>query len=89
MARSNRSSARASANPYRPAATAPTCPAGSTNGFETAEQGLLELEQGERKALSNRPRPLLEREPLKVWRTLALLSLLGNLALLILLAGRV
>jgi serine/threonine protein phosphatase PrpC len=56
--------------------------------FETAEQGLLELEQGERKALSSRPRPLLEREPLKVWRTLALLSLLGNLALLILLAGR-
>jgi len=49
----------------------------------------LELEQGERKALSSRPRPLLEREPLKVWRTLALLSLLGNLALLILLAGRV
>ncbi|WP_438811552.1 hypothetical protein, partial [Pseudomonas urmiensis] len=31
----------------------------------------------------SRPRPLLEREPLKVWRTLALLSLLLNLILLL------
>lgn len=51
--------------------------------FETAEQWLLLLEQGDRQALSVRPRPLLEREPLKVWRTLALLSLLLNLILLI------
>jgi hypothetical protein len=35
--------------------------------------------------LSVRPRPLLEREPLKVWRTLALVSLLVNLVLLFLL----
>lgn len=50
--------------------------------FETAEQWLLLLERGERQVLS-RPLPLLEREPLKVWRTLALLSLLLNLILLL------
>ena len=53
--------------------------------FETAEEWLLLLEQGERRSLSVRPRPLLEREPLKVWRTMALLALLGNLVLLVLL----
>ncbi|VVO38450.1 bifunctional protein-serine/threonine kinase/phosphatase [Pseudomonas fluorescens] len=52
--------------------------------FETAEEWLLLLEQGERRSLSVRPRPLLEREPLKVWRTLALVSLVVNLVLLIL-----
>jgi serine/threonine protein phosphatase PrpC len=52
--------------------------------FETAEEWLLLLEQGERRSLSVRPRPLLEREPLKVWRTLALVSLLINLVLLFL-----
>lgn len=52
--------------------------------FETAEEWLLALEQGERKALASKPRPLLEREPLKVWRGIALLSLLTNLALLVL-----
>ncbi|KPA99341.1 bifunctional protein-serine/threonine kinase/phosphatase, partial [Pseudomonas asplenii] len=51
--------------------------------YETAEQWLLELEKGERNVLGVRPRPLLEREPLKVWRTVALLSLLVNLALLL------
>ncbi|MFJ4371266.1 protein kinase [Pseudomonas japonica] len=51
--------------------------------FETAEQWLLQLEQGEHQPMPLRPRPLLEREPLKVWRTLALLSLLLNLILLI------
>ncbi|MEG0859364.1 MAG: bifunctional protein-serine/threonine kinase/phosphatase [Pseudomonas sp.] len=51
--------------------------------FETAEQWLLLLEQGERQHLSVRPRPLLEREPLRVWRGLTLLSLLLNLILLI------
>ncbi|MCQ4324557.1 protein kinase [Stutzerimonas stutzeri] len=54
--------------------------------FETAEQWLLQLDQGERQAQNPRPRPLLEREPLKVWRSVALLSLLLNLALLMLLA---
>ncbi|WP_435634131.1 protein kinase domain-containing protein [Pseudomonas solani] len=52
--------------------------------FETAEEWLLALEQGERKALASKPRPLLEREPLMVWRGIALLSLLANLALLVL-----
>ena len=50
--------------------------------FETAEEWLLQLEQGERQSLNIRPRPLLEREPLKVWRTVALVSLLINLTLL-------
>lgn len=53
--------------------------------YETAEEWLLALEQGERQSLSSRPRPLLEREPVKVWRTVALVSLLANLALLVLL----
>ncbi len=53
--------------------------------YETAEEWLLTLEQGERRSLNVRPRPLLEREPLKVWRTLALLALLGNLVLMFLL----
>ncbi|MEK1905888.1 MAG: bifunctional protein-serine/threonine kinase/phosphatase [Pseudomonas sp.] len=53
--------------------------------FETAEEWLLSLEQGERQALILRPRPLLEREPLKVWRSVALVSLLLNLALLVVL----
>lgn len=51
--------------------------------YETAEEWLLYLEQAERKSLSSRPRPLLEREPLLVWRGVALFSLLLNLALLI------
>ena len=53
--------------------------------FETAEEWLRVLEQGERQALNVRPRPLLEREPLKVWRGLALGALLLNLVLLVLL----
>ena len=50
--------------------------------YETAEEWLRVLEQADRQELSIRPKPLLEREPLKVWRTLALLSLLINLVLL-------
>jgi len=50
--------------------------------FETAEQWLLALQNGEQQP-SARSRPLLEREPLKVWRTLALGSLLLNGLLLI------
>lgn len=53
--------------------------------FETAEEWLLVLERGEREAINTRPRPLLEREPLKVWRGMALFSLLLNLLLLVLL----
>ncbi|WP_085664967.1 bifunctional protein-serine/threonine kinase/phosphatase [Pseudomonas sp. B5(2017)] len=51
--------------------------------FETAEHWLLLLERGDHQELPSRPRPLLEREPMKVWRTLALLSLLFNLILLL------
>jgi serine/threonine protein phosphatase PrpC len=51
--------------------------------FETAEEWLLTLEQGERLARNVPKLPLLEREPLKVWRGLALLSLLLNLVLLV------
>lgn len=54
--------------------------------FETAEEWLLTLEQGERLASAAPKLPLLEREPLKVWRSLALFSLLLNLALLVWLA---
>ncbi|WDY56460.1 bifunctional protein-serine/threonine kinase/phosphatase [Pseudomonas sp. PSKL.D1] len=54
-----------------------------TQRFETAEQWLLLLERGDRQEVNNRPRPLLEREPVKVWRTLALGALLLNLLLLI------
>jgi serine/threonine protein kinase len=50
--------------------------------YETAEEWLLALEQADRHELSVRPKPLLEREPLKVWQTLATLSLLINLVLL-------
>ena len=57
------------------------------NRYETAEEWLLALEQGERKSLNTRPRPLLEREPLKVWRGIALVSLLVNLALVALLSS--
>ncbi|MCF1487815.1 bifunctional protein-serine/threonine kinase/phosphatase [Pseudomonas sp. AA27] len=53
--------------------------------FETAEQWLLLLERGDRQELAERPRPLLEREPLKVWRTIGLVSLLLNLVLLLVL----
>jgi len=53
--------------------------------FETAEQWLLLLERGDRQELDERPRPLLEREPLKVWRTIGLLSLLLNMVLLLVL----
>ncbi|MDH4654198.1 MULTISPECIES: bifunctional protein-serine/threonine kinase/phosphatase [unclassified Pseudomonas] len=52
--------------------------------YETMEEWLLALEQGERRALTAKPRPLLEREPLKVWRGIALSSLLANLVLLVL-----
>jgi serine/threonine protein phosphatase PrpC len=51
--------------------------------YETAEQWLLELEHAETRSLAKRSQPLLEREPLLVWRTLALVSLLFNLVLLV------
>jgi len=53
--------------------------------FETAEEWLLQLERGERQLDTQKPRPLLEREPLKFWRGLALVAMLLNLLLLVLL----
>ena len=50
--------------------------------FETAEEWLLALHHGEHQP-STRSRPLLEREPLKVWRVVAMNSLLVNGLLLI------
>ncbi|WP_455925051.1 protein kinase domain-containing protein [Pseudomonas putida] len=51
--------------------------------FETAEEWLLALDQGERHGVDVRVVPLLAREPLRVWRGLALASLLVNLVLLV------
>lgn len=50
--------------------------------YETAEEWLLALEQGDRRSLQTEHRPLLEREPLAVWQAIALSALLMNLALL-------
>jgi serine/threonine protein phosphatase PrpC len=50
--------------------------------FETAEHWLIQFRQGEFKPHERRTLPLIEREPLKVWRTMALLSLVINLMLL-------
>lgn len=49
--------------------------------FETAEHWLVHFQQGELSPLDKRTVPLLEREPLKVWRAIALMSLLINLVL--------
>ncbi|NOT18471.1 MAG: bifunctional protein-serine/threonine kinase/phosphatase [Sulfuriferula sp.] len=54
--------------------------------FETAEEMLLALEQGEHRALAApRRTPLLVRDPLRVWRLLALFSIVLNLMLVFLL----
>jgi serine/threonine protein phosphatase PrpC len=50
--------------------------------YETAEEWLLALEQGERASLTMTHQPLLDREPLLVWRAVALGSLMVNLVLL-------
>lgn len=55
--------------------------ANPTQRFETAEEWLQHLQRGELATLDTRPVPLLEREPLKVWRAVALLSLALNLLL--------
>ncbi len=50
--------------------------------FETAEEMLKALERGDSQPLSvRRSSPLLQRSPLKVWQTVALVSLLINLLL--------
>ncbi|MGA7749424.1 MAG: bifunctional protein-serine/threonine kinase/phosphatase, partial [Gallionella sp.] len=51
--------------------------------FETAEEMLHELEVGEhRPILPPPPTPLLGRDPLLIWRWIAIISLLANLAML-------
>jgi len=53
------------------------------NRFETVEEMLLALERGEMKPLAALPAtPLIERNPLAVWQSLALLSFVLNLLLL-------
>lgn len=57
--------------------------------FETSEEMLLALERGERRPLDTpRRAPLLERDPVRVWQVLAVLSIVFNFMLLyLLLAG--
>lgn len=51
--------------------------------FETAEQWLLTLRRGELEGAAIAHRPLFEREPLKTWRVVALVSLALNLAMVL------
>lgn len=51
--------------------------------FETAEEFVLALERADTASLSPRARPLMERAPLQVWQTIALVSLLLNFVILI------
>lgn len=53
--------------------------------FETAEEFVHALEMGERDPVARRHVPLIEREPLKFWQTLALVALVLDLVLLYLL----
>lgn len=55
--------------------------------FETADEMLLALERGASRPLPTAPTtPLVKRGPASIWRAVALVSLLANLALLIALA---
>ncbi|GAA6129727.1 bifunctional protein-serine/threonine kinase/phosphatase [Halopseudomonas sabulinigri] len=56
--------------------------------FETAEQWLLELAQGESRPLHTSHQPLLQRDPLRFWRYFAMASLALNLLLAILLLNQ-
>ena len=57
--------------------------------FETAEEFLLALERGALRALpSQAPTPLAKRDPLGLWRAIALISIVGNLLMLYLLVIR-
>lgn len=53
--------------------------------YETAEEWLLALEQGDRSVFPTEYRPLLERGPLALWRAIALGALTLNLLLLLIL----
>ena len=59
-------------------AVAPT----AARRFETAEEFVLALERGESMSLMPRRIPLMQRQPLRVWQTIALVSLLINFLLL-------
>ncbi|TWI53040.1 serine/threonine protein phosphatase PrpC [Pseudomonas duriflava] len=50
--------------------------------FETAEQALLALEQAEQQP-APRPRPLMEQNPVGFWRSVACVSLLVNMLMLL------
>lgn len=50
--------------------------------FETAEELVLALERGESLSMMPRRLPLMERQPLRVWQTIALVSLLINFVML-------
>jgi len=57
--------------------------------FETAEEFLVALERGANRPLSAPgPTPLLQRDPLSIWRTVAIFSVVLNLLLLYLLIAR-
>lgn len=59
------------------------CARNTKDRFETAEEFLLALERGETHGLIvRRQSPLLERNPISLWRSIAILSLLANFFLL-------
>jgi serine/threonine protein phosphatase PrpC len=61
----------------------------AANRFETAEEFLLALERGATRALDKPPAlPLLQRDPLSIWRSVAIISVVLNVLLLYLLVLR-
>jgi hypothetical protein len=57
--------------------------------FETAEEFLLALERGGRRPVNTPPpKPLAVRDPVLLWRSIALVSLVANLLLLYYLLAR-
>ena len=51
--------------------------------LETAEQWLLEMDEGDQRPLISRSQPLLERHPVLFWRWVAAASLVANMVLLV------
>ncbi|MFD2270950.1 hypothetical protein ACFS07_06950 [Undibacterium arcticum] len=97
----NRSSIHVSARRCRRPAIGPTSRGGWKNvllkavardpadRFETAEEFLLALERGASRPLAApAPTPLVRRDPVSLWRTVAIVSLVLNLLLLYLIAVR-
>lgn len=50
--------------------------------YQTCEEWLLDLQRAEHSSIDT-PRPLIERDPLTLWRSIAMLALLLNLLLLV------